>query len=417
MKLPSLSIIVPIITLGFSQLALCLPSSSDTTTSGTTIHSFKDQDTDYNKYNYLLDQFKSLFTSDDADADADADEIDNQYIKTKRDENTVNSIVSLLQSVEQSGLIPDIVLDITSSQTKMDNLANYTVGLLSTIMNGNTSSLLSGINIDLNTTEILNAVLNSGLLQSTAGGLILNNENNAKLADLVGEILGSPDNVWIGWLLVGLGNGEDLTVPFIANLVVNTTSKANTNSTNQSKIKSTVGGNNHNNQVEDVIIDKDSITDKDFNDYSGSLNEFLDNLAVKRDDSDNQYAGSLNQFISNVGNSVAQSSLIQASAGDILTALNQSNILVPTIMKITENQNLGTLVKTLVSRIYASGLINDLPLDTYYEYAKKENILSDALQYILTDPTWSPGLATFFKRMDDAGAYQRLQDNMYGIKK
>ena len=108
-------------------------------------------------------------------------------------------------------------------------------------MNGNTSSLLSGINIDLNTTEILNAVLNSGLLQSTAGGLILNNENNAKLADLVGEILGSPDNVWIGWLLVGLGNGEDLTVPFIANLVVNTTSKANTNSTNQSKIKSTVG--------------------------------------------------------------------------------------------------------------------------------------------------------------------------------
>ena len=239
MKLPSLSIIVPIITLGFSQLALCLPSSSDTTTSGTTIHSFKDQDTDYNKYNYLLDQFKLLFTSDDADTDAD--EIDNQYIKTKRDENTVNSIVSLLQSVEQSGLIPDIVLDITSSQTKMDNLANYTVGLLSTIMNGNTSSLLSGINIDLNTTEILNAVLNSGLLQSTAGGLILNNENNAKLADLVGEILGSPDNVWIGWLLVGLGNGEDLTVPFIANLVVNTTSKANTNSTNQSKIKSTVG--------------------------------------------------------------------------------------------------------------------------------------------------------------------------------
>ena len=55
MKLPSLSIIVPIITLGFSQLALCLPSSSDTTTSGTTIHSFKDQDTDYNKYNYLLE--------------------------------------------------------------------------------------------------------------------------------------------------------------------------------------------------------------------------------------------------------------------------------------------------------------------------------------------------------------------------
>ena len=92
MKLPSLSIIVPIITLGFSQLALCLPSSSDTTTSGTTIHSFKDQDTDYNKYNYLLEQFKLLFANDDADADAD--EIDNQYIKTKRDENTVNSIVS-----------------------------------------------------------------------------------------------------------------------------------------------------------------------------------------------------------------------------------------------------------------------------------------------------------------------------------
>lgn len=53
MKLPSLSIIAPIITLGFSPLALCLQSSSETITS--TIHSFDDQDPDYSKYNYLLD--------------------------------------------------------------------------------------------------------------------------------------------------------------------------------------------------------------------------------------------------------------------------------------------------------------------------------------------------------------------------
>ena len=409
MKLPSLSIIAPIITLGFSPLALCLQSSSETITS--TIHSFDDQVPDYSKYNYLLDQFTSLFTTEEEKENTDGV---NQYIKIKRDENTVNSISSLLQSVEQSGIIPDIVSDITSSQTKMDNLANYTVSLLSTIMSGNqsssssSSSLLSGINIDLNTTEILNAVLSSGLIQSVASGLLLDNANNAKLADLVGGILGSPDNVWIGWLLAGLGNGEDLTIPYIANLVVNTTSKANTNSTNQSKI-----GNNKN-QVEDVIINKDSTNQED-DEYSGSLNEFLNNIAIKRDD--NQYAGSLNQFISNVGNSVAQSSLIQASANDILKALNQSNIIVPTIMQITENQNLGTLVKTLTKRVYESGIINDLPLDTYYEYAKKENILSDSLQYILTDPTYSPGLATLFKRMDDAGAYQRLQDNMYGIKK
>ena len=117
----------------------------------------------------------------------------------------------------------------------MDNLANITVGLLGAVEGGNTS--FEGITIDLNVTEILDAVLASGLIQSTATGLLLNNTNNAMLADFVGGILGDPNNVWIGWLLMGLGDGHALTVPYLADLIVNSTSKANTNTTAQSKIK------------------------------------------------------------------------------------------------------------------------------------------------------------------------------------
>lgn len=51
-----------------------------------------------------------------------------------------------------------------------------------------------------------------------------------------GGALSSPNNVWIGWLLTDLGQGHALTVPFLSDLIMNTTSKANTNDTNRSDI-------------------------------------------------------------------------------------------------------------------------------------------------------------------------------------
>lgn len=147
------------------------------------------------------------------------------------------------------------------------------------------------------------------------------------------------------------------------------------------------------------------------------MNDYLDNVLNTRDDSDDdQYAGSFNSFVGNIINTVASSSLIQGSVSDIIIALNNSGIVVPLVMEALQNPNLGTLAKTVVGRLYNSGMLDNIALDPYFQYAKKKGYLSDGLQYILTDPTYSPGLATLFKRMDDDGAYQRLQDNMYGVK-
>lgn len=380
MKFLALSNIVPLV-------SFCLPA----------IVSASSSNTDYTKYNYLLESIRGLSTD-----------------LEKRDEAQIEQFTGLFQAVGASGLITDVISDITSSQTRMDNLANITVGLLGAVEGGNTS--FEGITIDLNVTEILDAVLASGLIQSTATGLLLNNTNNAMLADFVGGILGDPNNVWIGWLLMGLGDGHALTVPYLADLIVNSTSKANTNTTAQSKIKGVEVK-----QEDNIIFEReDSSEENDENldgDFFVSLNDYLDNVLNTRDDSDDdQYAGSFNSFVGNIINTVASSSLIQGSVSDIIIALNNSGIVVPLVMEALQNPNLGTLAKTVVGRFYNSGMLDNIALDPYFQYAKKKGYLSDGLQYILTDPTYSPGLATLFKRMDDDGAYQRLQDNMYGVK-
>ncbi|RCK60513.1 hypothetical protein Cantr_08200 [Candida viswanathii] len=376
MRLFALSNLLPVVSFCLPALVSASPSPAP----------------DYTKYNYLLESIRSL--SSDLD---------------KRDDAQVAQLTSLFEAVGSSGLISDIILDITSSDTKMDNLANITVELLGAVENGNQT--FEGINIQINTTELLDAVLASGLIQSTATGLLLNNTNNAILADFVGGILGNPNNVWIGWLLMGLGEGHALTVPYLADLIVNTTSKANTNSTNQSNIK---GANFK--QADNIIIEKKAAGDYDEEEEElfGSLDGYLNDVLNTRDD-DNQYAGSFNSFVNNIINTVATSSLVQSSINDILIALNNSGIIVPTVMEVIANPNLGTLVLTVVSRLYESGELDNIPIDPYYQFAKQQGYLSDGLQYILTDPTYSPGLAVLFKRMDDAGAYQRLQDNMYGV--
>ena len=380
MKFFALSNILPALSLCLLAIVSASPSSSGT---------------DYTKYNYLLESIRGL--SSDFD---------------KRDDSQIAQFTALFKAFGSSSLIPDIIEDITSSETKMQNLANITTGLVGAIEGGNAT--FEGINIKLNFTEILNSVLSSGLIQSTATGLLLNNTNNAILADYVGGILGNPDNVWIGWLLMGLGEGHALTVPYLADLIVNSTSKANTNTTEQSQIK----GVNFK-QEDNVVFDKKEVEngDKIFD----SLDDYLSNVLNARDDNsnndDNQYAGSFNTFLGNIINTVASSSLVGGSVDDIIIALNNSGIVVPLVMEIIENANLGSLTKIVVGTLYKSGLLDNISINPYYQYAKKQGILSDSLQYILTDPTYSPGLATLFKRMDDSGAYQRLQDNMYGVKK
>lgn len=359
---------------------------------------------DYSHYDYILNEISALDFEDSLDYDDGFDfgkrADSNSFSSSTTNSAAVDQYVSLFKTIGASGLIPQLLSEIANSSEQVQNLANQVQFFAA----GGSNISFDGLNVELNFTEILNAVLDSGIIQSTANGLLVNDTNNQFLAQFLGGVLSSPNNVWIGWLLMGLGNGHDLTVPWLADLIVNSTSKANTNSTNQSEI-------NVQQQLPvaqqaqnyDVVID--------FSDNWES------NFIKRADDDTNQYSGSLNQFINNAANTILNSQLVSSNANDILVALNQSGIVVPLVIEVLKTPNLNNLVSPIVATLYNNGVFDGLDLESYYEYAKEKNYLSDALQYLLTDEHWSPPLAQLFRRMEDTGSFQYLQDNMYGPHK
>lgn len=382
------------------------------------VHSF-----DFLQYDDILDEISSLGDYSDVSTDDSIEKRDDGNLTYNQ--AAVDQYTHLFQSIEQSGLIPNLLEEISNNQTQIDNLVSYLELLLSGDMSSENSTIsLNGISINLNLTQIMNAVQESGIIPSTYDQLLGNKENNKKLADFAGGALSSPNNVWIGWLLTDLGQGHALTVPFLADLIMNTTSKANTNDTNRSDInvKETPplaedvgldpqGVNNDGTTKDAVYINLDEQEARRVK----RMEEYL--FSKRASDVDDKYSGSLSQFLNNAINTVVNSQLVSSSINDIIVALNQSGIITPIVLQIIENDNLSKLINPIVKTLYENGAFNSLPLNYYFIYAKERNILSDGLQFVLTDPHYAPPIARLLKRMEDIGTFQYLQDNMYGPHK
>ncbi|KAI3403667.1 hypothetical protein KGF56_003485 [Candida oxycetoniae] len=379
MRVPMLATIIPTTLLLCSQVVRCI---------------------NFDEYDYILKEISDLDTLDG---------FESIQMFEKRDDNSTNDAVvsqytTFFQTLGASGLLPEIINEISSSPEQTQNLVTYLEFFLSG--DGGNETSTEGLSINLNMTQILNSVMSSGIIQSTAQYLLVNDASNQFLGNFLGEVLGAPKNVWVGWLLLGLGDGHDLTVDWIADLIVNTTSKANTNEDNMSEINVEQGlpvtpkGQNY-----DIVID-----------VNGGREGSQTNYA-RDDGDDNEYAGSFDKFLNNAINTILQSNIVQSNANDIIVALNQSGIVGPLVLDILKLPNLSNLTNTIASTLYKNGALDGLDLESTYEDAKQKNILSDALEYILTDGYWSPPLAKLFRRIEDTGAYQRLQDNMYGPHK
>ncbi|CAK9438139.1 uncharacterized protein LODBEIA_P24370 [Lodderomyces beijingensis] len=389
MRIPSLSAIIPTAVLVCSQLAQCL---------------------DYSQYNYILDDIKAFSLAHDHEGDifkrADANST------SGTNSAMVDFYVNILHQVQDSGIIPTVLTEISSNPDQIQTLANWLQSLLQTTGGASIAELsdlfgaTSGINIDLYIDDITSAIYQSGVIESTANGLLANQTNNQFLADFVGGILGSPNCVWVGWLIFDLGDGKDLSINRLANLIVNSTSKANTNSSNMSDIKIEPGlplpNTGYNYEVEIDLTGRSRLIQESLH---------------KRADGNNSYPGSMNEFFSNAINSIVNSQLVSTNLNDILAALNQSGIVAPLVVDVLSIPTLSNLTNSLVSVLYNNGAFDGIDLDSYYEFAKQQNYLSDFLQYVLTDNHWAPLLARLFRRVEDRGDYQRLQDNMYGPHK
>ncbi|EGV62247.1 hypothetical protein PSN45_000970 [Yamadazyma tenuis] len=313
---------------------------------------------------------------------------DLQYITDEtifgRDEVSTSTLDALLISVNNSGIIVDTLYEIASNDDEINSLINVTAGLL----NGNTTldslPFLQNINISINTSQILDQVMSSGLIQSTAGCLLLDSSNRQILANITGELLRS--HTWVGQLLNNLGAGKPLTVNMIADTIQHT---PNLNP----KYNSSAATANNKQQV-----------------LSFDTREVVDDMLSARGD----YDGSAEQFLNNIINGVLQSQVFSTSLVSILQSLNNTQILCSTAMEVMQNSTILSMFPKLVGGLYEAGAFNNIDTNYYFQYAKKHAILSDYLQFFLTSPTWEPAIAALLLQMEQNGVFQDIQTGLYG---
>ncbi|CAH2351322.1 hypothetical protein CLIB1423_03S03642 [[Candida] railenensis] len=295
-----------------------------------------------------------------------------ELLLSKRDDTSASAqaIESVLVAVNSSGALWTLVDSVAASNSTLDSLANTAISLLSG--NSSSSSGLS-LNISLNTSELLDKVMSSGIIQSTASGLLLNNATNDKLAGVVGHVLKSVP--WVAEVLKATGDGKKITIDFLADLIQNSTSKDPNFSTDSQK---------------QAVF---SNTKRNENGTEGSAEAFLNNIA----------------------NSVLQSSLVSTSIDDILVALNETGFVLDLVKQsLDHTSSLYTIGAAVVSKLYNAGALDGIEIQPLLDESKKTHSLAHALQWAFTSPTWAPGLARLFKTMDEAGVYYQVKLNLFG---
>ncbi|CAG87835.2 DEHA2E06820p [Debaryomyces hansenii CBS767] len=287
------------------------------------------------------------------------------HVDKRSDSSRVEQLEKILLQVNESGIIMDVLNEIAGSKAQQNTLVNMTTDMIN---NGGGS--FDGIQIDLNTTNILNAVKKSGIINSTLDGLLLNDENREILGDRTGHVLSK--YAYVSKILADIGNGQKPTVEYIANTVKHFKTK---------------------------------------NPKYQYMNEGKQVVLSARDD---EYSGSAQAFLNNLINTVVSSDLVSGSAEDFLIALNRTGIAVSIAMEVVKTPKITEMGTYIIGQLYANGVFDNLDTNKYFQDAKKKNILSDGAQTVLTDPTYSPALAKLFQQMENNGVFADIQKNLYG---
>ncbi|QRG35963.1 hypothetical protein FDK38_000289 [Candidozyma auris] len=298
-------------------------------------------------YEYTMDFLKS---------------IDNDSPLQKRDA-LEDTLTGVLTEVKNSQVIEKVLYEIAGSKQQIDNLSRYIYSLLSNMASGNAGGM--NISLKLNTTEILNEVMASGLIQSIGDDLVVNDANRENLTTNVGDLL--TQRPYIGKILNNLGAGQDLTFEMIFNTVRNFKSKAPELQDNQTSYQ-------------------------------------------KRAD---DYSGSLNAFVNNIIGSALNGGFVTDSLGSILRAVKRSGIVTPIVITAVERPIMN-MVGRLLSNLYDYGVLDMIPVNDYFQKGKKTHVLAHGLQDLLTSERYSPGVAKLFKQLEDQGTLENVRRSLYG---
>lgn len=285
---------------------------------------------------------------------------------SKRDV-TLDLLQSVLLSLNNSGVVIQVLHQIADSPQEMNTLSNYIFQVLVSLLTG---KAIKGLNVTVNATQIVDAVTQSGIILDTLSTLLLDDQQLAKFAANVGETL--VNNTWIPEAVYTFGNTGHLSFQTIFNLARNSYSK-----------------------------------DPGFNGTTYTPLQLL-----KRDG--NQYEGSLQSFLNNLIGSGLTSSLFLDSLENILVAVKNSGVIVPLVQTAVADHKIQYMAGFIANKLYNYGVFDQIPLDKYIQKYKKNGFLSDKAQFILTDPLWLPPVAKILLQWYDLGVNEQVRRNMYG---
>lgn len=295
------------------------------------------------------------------------------FLKREVNQATADRLAQLIVAVNQSGVVGNVLHEVALSTEQLDKISNSIYSLLTKFM---TSGSSSNSSIAINITETMHIVMNSGLIQSTAHNLLKDDTQLRMFADSVGEIM--VNYTWVPELVKYLGEKGKISFDTIFELARNSKSK-----------------------------------DPGFqgaNYVKRSLGKRADNSSS----SSGAFSGSLLAFINNLLGSALSSELASTSLETILAAVNQSNVVVPTIQAAAGDPVLLKAVGHIANNLYNYGVFDYIDINSYYQKMRKDGTLTRGAQQVFTDPVWSPPIGKILEQLENTGVFAQIQRNLYG---
>lgn len=257
----------------------------------------------------------------------------------------------------------DALYLIADSPEQMNTLANLIYKFLVPALTGTANTTKA-----LNSTALSDAFKQSGIIETTLAGLLLDDKQLAVFAANLGEIM--VNNTWIPELLYTFGITGHLNFETIFNL------------TRES----------HSNDPR----------------FIGTT--YVPRVLLKRDEVEN----SLQNFLINLSNSSLVSNLFMKSLTVILEGIKKSGLVLKLIQLSVGDQKLQHMVGFIANKLYNDRVFDQIPLDQIIQQAKADGTISKQTQFILTDPTWLPPVAEILSQWNNLGVNEQIRQKMYG---
>lgn len=278
----------------------------------------------------------------------------------------LDNIENLLLAFNRSGLLLQLIDQISNSPQDMDTIANYLLTVMASTLEGSNSS--SSFNTSaLSSPEAKN--LTSEILDSAVQELIYDDLQLIQLANSIGSLL--VNQSWIAGIVNFMGVHGWISIPKIFDLAQNYTSK-----------------------------------DPNFNGTRYSI--------VKRDNSTSSYSGSFQSFLNNLISSASQSELVSVSTISVLQGVSDSGITPSVLQQLLGDGNFFNMIGYISTKLYDYGALDAIDLESIVKDQRSSGKLASSLNYALGDPIFSPRIARIFYQLKNNGAFAQLRYNFLG---